>query len=529
VKNYIFGKHKARFFILLVFELLQILGSVGVALLLSLQIDAITQAVSTGELTLLLQCAKISVLYGIVLGLLIFATNKGKAVYFERVMCALRQDVFSGILHKDFADYHKKNSADYITLLNQNMDTVEENYLKNLFSIIEACIGILTALVLLLFIHPVIAVISIGAMTVPSLVPMVYGKGLAGRQTKIVEEAGKYMAKIKDSFLGYEVLKAYKKESNMEKLHKDYAKSYEKSKAELGKTMAQVYGVTNMASIIIQFFVLFLSGLFAVKGLITIGNIIAITQLTGQVIAPAFELSAQMTRFRSVKPVCETLLEVADLSSGAEKDSFCEMKECLKVKDLSYSYGEKEVLRGVNHSFEKGKRYAIIGKSGSGKSTLLKLLAGYYGDYTGEILVDGKSDRICDSVFIQQNVFLFDDTIRNNLTMYDSYTEEELQNAIHKAGLDEVILALPEGLDTYVEENGSKFSGGERQRMAVARGILHQKSVFLVDEATSALDKENARLVEESILALEGVTSITVTHHLSPESERRYDEVIRVG
>jgi ABC-type multidrug transport system fused ATPase/permease subunit len=205
------------------------------------------------------------------------------------------------------------------------------------------------------------------------------------------------------------------------------------------------------------------------------------------------------------------------------------MKECLKVKDLSYSYGEKEVLRGVNHSFEKGKRYAIIGKSGSGKSTLLKLLAGYYGDYTGEILVDGKSDRICDSVFIQQNVFLFDDTIRNNLTMYDSYTEEELQNAIHKAGLDEVILALPEGLDTYVEENGSKFSGGERQRMAVARGILHQKSVFLVDEATSALDKENARLVEESILALEGVTSITVTHHLSPESERRYDEVIRVG
>ncbi len=119
-------------------------------------------------------------------------------------------------------------------------------------------------------------------------------------------------------------------------------------------------------------------------------------------------------------------------------------------------------------------------------------------------------------------------TIRNNVTLYGAFSENEIRAAIQSAGLEEVIRKLPDGIETQVEENGARFSGGEKQRIAIARAILHKKTVFLVDEATSALDNKNAKIVEESILAMEDVTCITVTHHLNPESEKRYDEVLKM-
>jgi ABC-type multidrug transport system fused ATPase/permease subunit len=206
----------------------------------------------------------------------------------------------------------------------------------------------------------------------------------------------------------------------------------------------------------------------------------------------------------------------------------CEMENTLQIDDVSFSYKEVPTIKHINILFERGKKYAIVGKSGSGKSTLLKLLAGYYGNYSGQILVDGNSDIQCDCALIHQNVFLFDDTIHNNITLGGAYTEHEILAAVQAAGLANVIQNLPDGIDTQVEENGSRFSGGEKQRIAIARAILHRKSVFLVDEATSSLDKETAQIVEESLLSMDNVTCITVTHRRDPEIMRKYDEILEM-
>ena len=185
-------------------------------------------------------------------------------------------------------------------------------------------------------------------------------------------------------------------------------------------------------------------------------------------------------------------------------------------------------MKNVSATFEKGKKYAILGKSGSGKSTLLKLLAGYYPEFEGEICTDeiaALPDRL---VMIHQKTFLFNDSVRNNLTLWKSYTENEISEVIKKAGLKEVMEHLPQGLDTIIEDNGSNFSGGECQRLAIARALLSGKDILLMDEATSALDEQTANDVENSILSLENITCISVTHRLSRENMKKYSAVLKM-
>ena len=185
-------------------------------------------------------------------------------------------------------------------------------------------------------------------------------------------------------------------------------------------------------------------------------------------------------------------------------------------------------MKNVSATFEKGKKYAILGKSGSGKSTLLKLLAGYYPEFEGEICTDeiaALPDRL---VMIHQKTFLFNDSVRNNLTLWKSYTENEISEVIKKAGLKEVMEHLPQGLDTIIEDNGSNFSGGECQRLAIARALLSGKDILLMDETTSALDEQTANDVENSILSLENITCISVTHRLSRENMKKYSAVLKM-
>ena len=204
----------------------------------------------------------------------------------------------------------------------------------------------------------------------------------------------------------------------------------------------------------------------------------------------------------------------------------------IRLDNISKTFrdGDTQVQALKNISFEvnKGELVAIIGKSGSGKSTLLKLLAGYYPEFEGEICTDeiaALPDRLA---MIHQKTFLFNDSVRNNLTLWKSYTENEISEVIKKAGLKEVMEHLPQGLDTIIEENGSNFSGGECQRLAIARALLSGKDILLMDEATSALDEQTANDVENSILSLENITCISVTHRLSRENMKKYSAVLKM-
>lgn len=526
MRRYIFCKNKLLTATMAVVTVMHTAAQAMVALMISRIIDTINEIIFTGDTSPIASIAILCVVFAVFVGIVVFSSMYLQGLWIKKIMLQLKNSLFHGMLHQSMATHQNRSSAEDLTLLTQSVGTFEENYLKNSIKIFESALSIVMAVVLLFTINPLVAVISIVAMCIPTLLPQLFGKKMAHCQETVVKKTTDYTGKVKDALTGYEVLKTYHAELQNEAICRDQADAMESSKLKMTATNAMVYSVANFSSVIVQLFIMLLAGIFAVRGLISLGNILAVVNLTSMVVSPAFEISGQITQLKSTQPIVNQMLALLNTSDAPIPRS--EVKRSIVLDNVTFSYADAPVLAHASAQFEQGKKYAIIGKSGSGKSTLLKLLAGYYNDFDGNILVDGQADMQCDCAVIHQNVFLFDDTIRNNITLHGDYTDAQVQAAVHAAGLDEVVADLPKGLNTSVAENGARFSGGERQRIAIARALLHRKSLLLVDEATSALDAENAAKIEDSILNLQGITCIAVTHKTDPQSLSRYDQVLRM-
>lgn len=196
----------------------------------------------------------------------------------------------------------------------------------------------------------------------------------------------------------------------------------------------------------------------------------------------------------------------------------------IKFDDVSFGYDSREVLKNVSFTIPEKTSTAIVGPSGSGKTTICSLIARFYDVNSGSILVGGHNvkELTCDSLLknismVFQNVYLFNDTIRNNICFgKDNVTEEEMIEAAKKACCHDFITKLPNGYDTVVGEGGGSLSGGEKQRISIARAILKNAPIIILDEATASVDPENEHLIQGAISELtKGKTIITIAHRLA--------------
>jgi len=233
-------------------------------------------------------------------------------------------------------------------------------------------------------------------------------------------------------------------------------------------------------------------------------------------------------------------IERIDRPESAVKPSF-DFKESrsssrfvLEAEELEIGY-EQPRLPKIDVTIERGQKIAVVGYNGVGKSTLLKLLRKYFSPQNGDVFVDGMplKDIIKTSYFshisnVEQQVFLFEDTIRNNITLYKDYSDEEVYAAINQAGLRDFLVPHPQGLETMIYDNGKNISGGEKSRIAIARGLLHKADIIFLDEAFASLDSTVAKEIENTILRLEGITVINVSHVVFEESKDRYHDIFMV-
>jgi ABC-type multidrug transport system fused ATPase/permease subunit len=242
------------------------------------------------------------------------------------------------------------------------------------------------------------------------------------------------------------------------------------------------------------------------------------------------QLTAYLSNLVSGLPLLEKILWVFDnkeksFISGGDV-AFHGVKEHIEFKDVHFSYGKTEVLKGVNISIEAGKILAIVGPTGSGKSTLVKLFARFYDVGSGEILIDGRNikDFSLDSLrrgfaMVDQSAAVVSGTFRENICFglkESEYSQSQIEQAAREAHIHDFIVSLPRGYDTLVGGEGVRLSGGEAQRIAIARAFLKDPEVLILDEPTSALDASTESLVQEAVKKISrGRTVFVVAHRLS--------------
>ena len=219
----------------------------------------------------------------------------------------------------------------------------------------------------------------------------------------------------------------------------------------------------------------------------------------------------------------------------AKETLYPHVEENIEFKNFNYSFGDNHVIRNFNFNINKGGKYAVIGKSGSGKSTIIKLLLGKLQSNHDKVLIDGNPLEIQDDInfskeigYVSQQTSIFSGSIRYNITLDDSYSDEEIWSILEKVCLADRVRALPDSLDHNLSNMGEILSGGEKQRLVLARVLIRNYPILILDEATSALDEKTAVQIENNILADDKLTLIMISHHIQEEIKKQLTECVEL-
>ena len=445
-----------------------------------------------------------------------------------------KEYVFDRLCQKGIGAFSSENSSLYISALSNDATTVETNYLANVFVIVDNATTCIGALVLMFYYSPLLTILSIVLALLPLAASICTGNLVAKAEKTVSDKNETYMSTLKDSLIGFAVIKSFRAESQMCRIFSDAVKEVTDAKTYRKKMSVLVNGLSSTSGTILQFGIFLIGAYLALTGHgLSAGSVLVFVQLLNFVINPIGVIPQALAEIKASKALIEKVavaLESNVREEGLESKN--EVTTGIVVQNLSFGYEEeKPVLQNVNFTFDAGKSYAIVGSSGSGKSTLLNLLMASHNGYSGSICYDDtelrqiSSESLYEMVsVVQQNVFIFNASIRDNITMFSDFPREEVDCAIELSGLSKLIAERGEGY--LCGENGSGLSGGEKQRISIARSLLKKSQVLLVDEATAALDAQTAFQVSNAILDLNNLTRIVVTHALDENLLKRYDCVL---
>ena len=460
-----------------------------------------------------------------------------RAVYprfLQRAMQQYRDYAFSRLTQKSLRSFSKEGTALYVSALTNDCTSIENNYLAATFTIIELLFCFLGALIMMLYYSPVMLVLAVALSFLPVAVSMTAGNRLTEQEKEISEKNERFVSIVNELLSGFPVIKSFRAETQASRLFSQRNEQAEEAKKNKRRTEQLISLLANDAGIIAQMGIFLAGAWLAISGKgVTAGVVIVFVQLMNYILNPISQVPLLWSNRKAAIALMEKLSDALSENVREEgREKLNGFSEKIEVKDLTYGYEpESHVLKDLDVQFDAGKSYAIVGGSGSGKSTLLNLLMGSSSNYQGEICIDGVSIKNIESeslyqlmTSVQQNVFVFNDTIRNNVTMFHEFSDKEVTLALERSGLSELI--EKRGEDFVCGENGANLSGGERQRISIARALLRKSPILLVDEATAALDAATARAVSFSILNLVGMTRIVVTHRLEEAILRRYDKIL---
>lgn len=530
MKTILYKNNKLLFIGSIILALLTSFFNVCIAVILQSFIDiGIEKGID--DLIRLMSFSLIFITIGSLVGILgIIIQNK----YIKRAICNLKDELTKKILNLKVRDFKRNSTGTYISILSNDMTIVEQDYIRGVIIIIAQSFMVLCGLIVMFIISWKLTICVLVACCLPLILSTIFNNKIKQTQSNVSKQNSKYITLIKDIFVGNSVVKSCNIENEIIEIADKKTKELENDKYIYRNFINMFLFLTQTSNILIVIVLFIVGSWLTLNDQMTIGGILAFVQLLNNVTTPISLISENFAKYRASKGLLYNWNEMLEVNinnnNKIEKESF-NNKITLNEVNFSFDNNEDYVLRDINFIFEKGKSYAVVGMSGSGKSTLLSLLSGYYDNYSGEIYIDDVEIRDIDEKaigelisIVQQESFIFDDTIIENIKLFKNWPEERINWVINKVKLN--YLFEERDSNKSCKENGQTLSGGEKQRVSIARALLRGVPILLMDEATASLDVKTTHEIEKEISNIEGITKIVVTHKLDSELLKEYDSII---
>ena len=528
--KHLIKNHQKSFYAFMIFNILVPLTNIAFAYSIKGIVDsgmsqnkeALTQAVLIGATVIFIYAG------------LNFISLRLKNKLVRQIMSRYKNKVFKSILDRDYRDFSKEKSGKFISVLTENMKKIEQDYLHKYFNISKNLSLMIFSLLAMFIGNWFLTLLVIIASIIPMMISGFIGQKSTSLQNSAMIANQKYLAKVKDILAGFLVIKSF---NVKEAICEDYSHESEKfDEINFIKGKFDVLAnVISQLSGMIVFLVAFGGGMYLVfNGYTTIGSVTAIVQLVNFVVMPLNEVGMGMSKFREGQATLDAfeVKDVTEFQTGETKEYFDDVISFSNI-DFSYPNTKEKIFNHLSLKIQKGEKIAIVGMSGSGKSTLLNLLLRFYDVTSGHISIDNIDLQAISAeslynlmTIVQQDVYIFDDTLRANITLNQSFTDEEIKQAVQQSGLESYVLENESGLQTLCGENGSNLSGGQKQRLSIARALIRKTPILLLDEATSSLDNQVTTEIENSILNIQDLTALVVTHKLNENILKKYDRIL---
>lgn len=441
----------------------------------------------------------------------------------------MRRQAFSHLQKLSFRYYDNTKTGHIITHVTKDLEEVGEvahHGPEDLFIAIMTFIG---AFILMATVHLPLALMTIIIVPFMTFLVSRYGAQMTETWRRLFGQVGNFNARIEESIGGIRVVKAFANEAHEKKLFASDNENYRTTKLKAYRIMTASLTLSYLSTRLIQIIVMIAGTWYVVNGQLSYGGFVGFLLLVEVFFRPVAKITSVLESYpkgiAGFKRFTQLIDTAPDIVDRPNAQTMTHLRGDICYRDVVFGYTPaSKILNGINLQIKAGETLAFVGPSGAGKTTLCSLLPRFYELDGGSITIDGIDIRDMTQAslrnnigIVQQDVFLFGGSIRENIAYGKlDATEAEIREAARQARLDEVIDALPLGMDTVIGERGVKLSGGQKQRLSIARIFLKNPPILILDEATSALDTATEQAIQQSLADLsQGRTTLVIAHRLA--------------